>query len=129
MRLHTGCTDTVRKSAPKVGQKIATLHGAIEPAPAVQRSNTLPTELHPHPWIGKACRKLETERHWKSLGLKKTAVSSRQRGIELPRKGAGGRKSEWPARPPRSKLFARPKCSWIDTSRIRPYSRQQSCRN
>ena len=54
---HRGVRTHVRESAAKVDsgrkKKNPSPHGGIEPASAACRSDALPTELHPHPTLGK----------------------------------------------------------------------------
>ena len=56
---HGGCTDTAREFAPKgdSGEKNPLPHQGIEPASAACRSDTLPTELHPHTEKGQYAEK------------------------------------------------------------------------
>ena len=57
MRLQTECTDTVRESALKVdSEKNPLPHRGIEPASAACRSDTLRTELDPHPLCKIKCQ-------------------------------------------------------------------------
>ena len=49
---HFGCVDTVRESALKVDlEKNPLPHRGIEPASAAFRSDALPAELHPFPYL------------------------------------------------------------------------------
>ena len=64
--------NSIRESAPKVDwKKCPVLHQGMEPASAARWSDTLPTELHPHPVFVLYTWKEHNKKHWYHWKLQK----------------------------------------------------------